>query len=267
MASGLYLFCLTRLEGLPPFEGRMIDGLGPMTLRVYQDIVAVLSEISLEDAGSESGEPTSEETARTLQRILRHEAVVEETMRASGVLPARLGTVFSRWESLERVLRTHHDTISRFLDQAADCEEWAIKAFLDRPKANESLLTDKLAQAERRLAALSPGMRYLQEQRLRKELGNEATQKMRMLCRQAEERLCGHATDYRRRDLLRPEACGAREMLMNLAFWVPRKNTQAFKACLGAVKGLQTDGALAMECTGPWPPYSFSPCLEMEAAS
>lgn len=266
MSRGLYLFCLARSGLLPSFEGRVIDGLGPMTLRSYRDIAAVLSEVSLEDVIGTDGETGLQDPVRTWRRALQHEEVVEKVMCSSSVLPARLDTVFSSWESLERVLRADHETISRFLDRAAGCDEWAVKAFLDRARAKEALFAGKLAQEEHDLAASSPGLRYLQVQRLRKGLGNEASQKMREACLQAEVRLRGHAKDFRRRDVLCPEACGEREMIMNWAFWVPRKNTDAFRECLEDVCGLQAGGGLVLECTGPWPPYSFSPCLEKEAA-
>lgn len=266
MSSGLYLFCLARSGLLPSFEGRVVEGLGPMTIRSYRDIAAVLSEVSLEEVGGAEGETELEESVRTCRRALRHEEVVEQVMGSSGVLPARLGAIFSSWENLEKVLRVHHATISRFLDLAADCEEWAVKAFLDRARAKEALWADKLAQEEPNLAASSPGLRYLQVQRLRKGLGNETSQKMHEACLQVEARLRGHAKDFRQRALLGPEACGEREMLVNWAFWVPRKNTGAFRECLEDARGLHAGGGLVLECTGPWPPYSFSPCLEMEAA-
>jgi len=266
MSRGLYLFCLARSGALPPFEGRRIDGLGAMVLHAYRDVAAVLSEVLPEDIRGMNGDAGPEESARILRRALRHEEVVEEAMRFSGVLPVRLGTVFSCWETLERILRVHHDRVSRFLDQAACYEEWAVKAFLDRGRAKAVLWADRLAQGERDLAALSPGLRYLQEQRLRKGVEAEITRFMLEACRQTEERLCGYAEDCRRRDLLRPESCGNREMLMNWAFWVPREKADAFRTCLDEASSLQADGALVLEYSGPWPPYSFSPRLETEAA-
>jgi hypothetical protein len=267
MASGLYLFCLTRLAGASPVAGRPVAGLGAVTLRSYREIVAVLCEVSLEALGG-AGEETEPEAAdRTLRRALGHEAVVEGVMGSAGVLPARLGTVFSGWESLERVLRAHYATILRFLDQAGACEEWAVKGFWDRDRANAALLAEQLASQAAGLAALPPGRRYLQEQRLRRGLENAVSQKMQEVRRQVTERLGGQAADCRRRELLRPQACGDREMFLNLAFWVPRENSPRFKACLDALKGLWPAGALVVEGTGPWPPYSFTPCLGGEAGA
>ncbi len=50
---------------------------------------------------------------------------------------------------------------------------------------------------------------------------------------------------------------------MNLAFLVPRDNLAAFRACLERATDEHRAAGLELEMSGPWPPYSFCPDLEM----
>ncbi|MFU2207284.1 GvpL/GvpF family gas vesicle protein [Solidesulfovibrio sp. C21] len=263
MANVVYLFCLTRLGGLGSFAGTMAEGLGPVAICPYRDIAAVVSEVSLATLGGEN-DGTAEASARTLRQAMGHEAVVEGVMRTAGVLPTRLGTVFSSWDALEQVLRTAYATILSFLEKAGAAEEWAVKVYWDRTKGTEALWAETSARQEAYLTALPPGKRYLEEQRLRKGLGREASRKMQQYGREIEECLEGVTADCRRRELQSSPAGEGRAMLLNLACWVPKENGQRFRDCLETVKGAWGKGALIVEDSGPWPPYSFAPCLETE---
>jgi hypothetical protein len=267
MPQGLYLFCLARLSRLPtlPLEGRGLDGRSPLKVAGFQDLAAVWSPVPVEDFCG----PDADERMRDLTwigpRVIHHQEVVAGVMRHSPVLPARFGTIFASSANLEKVLQHHHDTIAGFLERLADQEEWAVKGMLDRSGAQEKLFSLKLAREAERLGALSPGKRYFQEQRLRAACDQELQLWLQEVCRKLWTDLRDYAAEVRERRLLSREATGSdKDMVLNWAFLVPEKAAPGFQARIREANARYAHRGLVFECTGPWPPYSFTPTLEME---
>jgi len=267
MSQGLYLFCLARLSQLPSSlqEGKGLDDHSPLEVAAYQDLAAVLSPVSLEDFCGSEAETRMRDLTWIGPRVIRHQDVVAQVMRYSPVLPTRFGTIFSSRESLFQVLKRHHDTIAGFLTRTTDQEEWAVKGMLDQAGAKEKLVSLKLAEEAASLGALSPGKRYFREQRLRAECDQELQLWLKDVCRELWTDLRDYAADVRERRLLSREASGSdRDMIWNWAFMVPKDAVPAFLVKVLDAEGQYADRGLSLECTGPWPPYSFTPALNLE---
>ena len=267
MPQGLYLYCLARLSRLPsPLpEGPGLDGQSPLEVASYQDLAAVLSPVSLEDFCGPEAEERLQDLTWIGPRIIRHQEVVAGVMRHSPVLPARFGTIFSSPASLTEVLRRHHHTIAGFLERVTDQEEWAVKGMLDRSGAKEKLFSIKLAEEADRLGALSPGQRYFQEQRLRAGCDQDLQHWLKDVSRELWTGLRDYAADVRERAVLSRKASGSdQDMVWNWAFLVPVAVMPAFLARVREAGAQYAHRGLTLECTGPWPPYSFTPALDLE---
>jgi len=267
MPQGLYLYCLARFDRLPPSPllGRGLDGQNSLAVATYQDLVAVWSPVPLEDFSG----PEAEERLRDLTwigpRVIRHQEVVAGVMRHSPVLPVRFGTIFSSLANLEKVLQRHSDAIAGFLKRLTDQEEWAVKGLLDRPGAKEKLFSLKLAREAESLEALSPGKRYFEEQRLRAACDQELQRWLQKVCREVWTDLRYYAAETREGRLLSREATGSdKDMVWNWALLMPRQAVGGFQALIQDVNAQYAERGLRLECTGPWPPYSFCPALDME---
>jgi hypothetical protein len=267
MEQGLYLFCLARLSCLLslPLQGLGLDGRGPLLVTGFRDLAAVWAPVSIEDfCGPEAAERLQDLTWIG-PRVIRHQEVVAGVMRHSPVLPARFGTIFSSAANLEKVLHQRHDTIAVCLERLSDREEWAVKGLLDRPAAKERLFSLKLAQKTADLEVLSPGKRYFEEQRLRAACDRELPRWLKGVHLDLWDDLRRHAAESRERRLLSREASGrARDMVFNWAFLLPTGAVAAFQDRIQAANDRYADYDLWLECTGPWPPYSFCPALEPE---
>lgn len=267
MPQGLYLFCLARLSRLPsPLpEGTGLDGQSPLEVAGYQDLAAVLSPVSLEDFCGTGAEERMRDLTWIGPRVIRHQEVVAGVMRHSPVLPARFGTIFSSPASLTEVLRRCHHTIAGFLDCITDTEEWAVKGMLDRSGAKEKMFSLKLAEEADRLDALSPGKRYFQEQRLRAGCDQDLQHWLKDVARELWAGLRDYAADVRERRVLSREGSGRdQDMVWNWAFLVPVAVMPAFLARVRKAGAQCAHRGLTLECTGPWPPYSFTPALDLE---
>jgi hypothetical protein len=267
MNQGLYLYCLARLSRLPPLplEGQGVDGQSPLEVASFQDLAAVWSPVPVEDFCG----PEAEERLRDLTwigpRVIRHQEVVAGVMRHSPVLPVRFGTIFASRANLEKVLQRHSDTIAGFLEHFTDQEEWAVKGMLDRPGAREKLFSLKLAREAERLTALSPGKRYVEEQRLRAACDQELPRWLQKVCREVWTDLRDYAAQVQERRLLSRKTTGSdQDMVWNWALLIPRPAVGGFKTLIREVNAQCAQHGLRLEVTGPWPPYSFCPALDME---
>ena len=266
--GALYLFCFARSDRVGEIAGPGVDGHHPLCLfRPFPDLCAIVSEVPLEDFCGPAAELRMQQLAWVGPRALRHEAVVEQVMRHSPVLPVRFGTLFSSQESLAEVRATHRQTISQFLERVADQEEWSIKGLLDRTQAGQALISASLAAQQEQLAALPPGTRYFQEQRIRSAAEKELSLWLNETCRQVASHLMKQASDFRECPVVprQPPESGT-EVLLNWAFLLRRGVAAAFRLRIDQVNEKHGTRGLVFELSGPWPPYRFVPPLSMGTA-
>ena len=265
--SALYLFCFARSNLIGELEGTGVDGQHPLSVfRPFPNLCAVLSEVRLEDFCGGAAELRMRDLAWVGPRALRHEAVVEEVMRHSPVLPARFGTLFSSQERLAEFVDRHGAAISQFLERVADQEEWSVRGLLDRKQAGRALTSASLAAQEAQLAALLPGRRYFEEQRIRARAEKELSLWLKETRRQVANHLRLQASDFCEcPEVPREPPESGIEVVLNWAFLLPKSATPAFRARINQVNEKHAMGGLVLELSGPWPPYRFVPPLSIGA--
>jgi hypothetical protein len=275
--SALYLFCFARSNLLGELAGAGVDGQHPLFVfrpnvgavrePPLHGVCAVLSEVHLEDFCGEAAEVRLRDLAWVGPRALQHEAVVEEVMRHSPVLPVRFGTLFSSRERLGEFLDKHRAVISEFLERVADQEEWSVRGLLDRRQAGHALTAASLAAREAQLAALPPGRRYFTEQRIRAGAEKELSLWLAETRRQLVSHLREQASDFCEcPEVPREPPESGIEVVLNWAFLLPKSATPAFRARVDQINEKQATGGLVLELSGPWPPYRFVPPLSMGVA-
>ena len=260
--SALYLYCLARPGALAAIDGPGVDGEHPVNLIPFEDIVAVVSAVRVDEFLGPPAEARMKDLAWVGPRACRHEAVVERAMGSSPVVPARFAALFSSEERLAAWLETHHDAIARALDRFSDHEEWAVKGRLDRRRAEARLLAAALARQGGALSP-SPGARYFEERRLRAGIGRELDAWLKEVDAGIAGALLDHAVEFREREVVSggaPDEAGAR--ILNWAFLVPRSRVDDFRTRIQRINAEHGEDGLILDLSGPWPPYSFCPSLD-----
>ncbi len=113
----------------------------------------------------------------------------------------------------------------------------------------------------------SPGVAYLQEQSLRLQARQALDDRLAEACDGLLNELNPLASEIVPRRILAHETPGAaREMVLNWALLLPAAAVADFRGRIERANAEQNAGGLAFEVSGPWPPYSFCPVLEAEAA-
>lgn len=262
MSEALYLFCFGkagRVGAISTPAGQLV---GEVFLHAFDKVVAALGRVSVEDFSGPEAEQNMRDLSWLGPRALEHEAVIDAVMRVSPVLPARFGTLFSSLQALERFVAANGTAITNFLEDLDNKEEWAVKGRLDRAKASAWLLA-KLLNHQEKAQSASPGVRYLHERRLRANLDRELSQWLAETCREVAEEASRRAAAWKERQVLPALMPDEQEAVLNLAFLVERDSLSDFRACVEQASLAHGDQGLELELSGPWPPYSFCPALEM----
>jgi hypothetical protein len=172
------------------------------------------------------------------EALWAHERLVE-SIASAAVLPARFGTVVDDEAALHRLLAANEAVLLQALEHVAGCVEVSVRMWARSAMA--------VASGGTTSAAVGPGRAYLQERR-------EALHAPRAAAEATHARLAEVARDA-------VERRGARQEVLVGAYLVPRGDLGAFR---DAVAEEDRDlGELDLLSTGPWPPYHFTPRLEV----
>lgn len=264
MRSAIYLFCLGRSGQAPPLNGFGVNDNEPLFHEDFRDVAAVVCTVSLDDYIGLSADEKLQDLAWVGPRALRHEQVIEEVMQYSPVLPARFGTLFSSMDSLLELVENNYVEIDQFLTNISDKEEWAVKCTFSRSDAKKRLLAEKLAVMSENLQAMSPGLRYFKERQIVAEVDKGLSRWLASVCGTVEKELKALSADSAKRSVIKALEGDTMEVMANWAFLVNEYAVQSLEAAVERWNEDLREQGIVFKCSGPWPPYSFSPTLEME---
>jgi gas vesicle protein GvpL/GvpF len=264
--TALYVFCFARSGLVREVPGTGVDGQHPLSVLHHSpDLCGVVSEVAREDFCGPTAELRLRDLAWVGERALRHEAVVEEALKLSPVLPVPFGTLFTSEGALREFLGQHCAVIARFLEQVRGLGEWSVKALLDRKQALRAFMSTSWTAQEKQLTALPGGTRYFAEQRIRQDAEKGLSLWLNQTCSQVADDLTKHASDFRECPVVSsklPED-GIAEVA-NWAFLLPESATEAFRDDINRINLEQRSQGLLFLLSGPWPPYRFVPPLSVE---
>ena len=260
--SALYLYCFARSDAVGLVQATAVDGHGAVSLlRHGPDLCAVVSEVAQEEFCGPEAELHMQQLPWVAERALRHEAVIEEIMARSPVLPVPFGTLFSSPAALQEFMDRHRRTVASFLARVANHGEWSVKGRFDRKQAQQSLTSRRLAAQQIQLQAMSPGMRHFAEQRILRESEQEIGGWLDQTVRTVAGELTSHAADFCECGLS-PSADGNRpDEVLNWAFLLSGPGTDSFRRCVNRMNRDYQAQGLSLQLSGPWPPYRFVPVL------
>ena len=265
MSYGLYLFCLTPQNALLKIGGSGIDPAQPLFTESVAGVTAILSTVALEDfCGTESREKLSD-LAWVAPRALRHEEAIMTIMRQAPVLPVRFGCVFSSLDAMALSLERHREALSRFFIDTGGQKEWTLKAFVDRAQAKSRLMAARLAEEQAQLAGLAPGKRYLLEQKIKGAVDRELAAWLKGIADDIFASFRDEFSTSSEGRLLSQELTGRDdEMFIHTALLVPECSVESLQRLTSEWNVRHEPLGVQLEASGPWPPYHFTPVLEMD---
>jgi hypothetical protein len=234
----LYLYGITRASSRTPrIDSEGVDGVAPIEPLTCQGFHCWISRVSRGDFADHLPE-RMEDLEWLAAASVRHQRAVSAIASHSDVLPARFATVFSDEASLQADISRRKPVLLRALKRIAGAEEWGVKVF---------------AVPQRAAAAVpaASGKEYLRAKAvaLHSRLQREPSAEVRQLSNDLRKLSVASAPTGK--------ISGAQPNLeWQSSFLVPRKKVKDFKAILERF-GSKWKDQRWVECTGPWPPYSF----------
>lgn len=229
--SGLCAYAITREHALDLADT-------DVRLVTHQGLALVVAEVDLApfveleaNPAQWAKEPSEDDPLVVLAK--RHDIVVRAVFEHHPVLPLRFGTILRDEQAAIRLLADHHTEAGEGLDRVEGHREWGVRARLPHPGKPAEVSTegmsgtDYLAMRRDRLAAAA---------RTRRDGSAAATA--------LHDALSRHATETAHR-------AKKSTPLLDAAYLVPTAAEPEFQA------EAERHDDLAVEVTGPWPPYSF----------
>jgi hypothetical protein len=171
-----------------------------------------------------------------------HQRAVSAIGATTDLLPARFGTVFLNEASLEKHIASRKQTIQGAFKKVAGAEEWGVKVFVTVPASprgaafNAASGQDYLRQKAKALAA----------QNTRRSAPDAETEKLAAALKRLSRAVAPTG-----------KVSGAQPGLQwQASFLLPRAKRKQWDTVLKDFAQRWGDSR-RIECTGPWPPYSF----------
>ena len=234
MGSACYVYAIVRRDmPLPPRGAGGADA--ELALVPWRELAAVTAP--MEDGGA----------PRTVEAVLRHEAVVEEVRRQGSALPVRFGTVFRDAAAVAAALAERYEPLAADLDRLGDKVELSLTALWASPPSGDGAASGR--RQEEAPAARGAGARYLYARAAEQRRKDASKERARAVARELDAIVGGLAIE--RRESLLPTP----RVAVRTAYLLDPARVSAFRAAVEGIRG--TRGELRFLLTGPWPPYSF----------
>ncbi|MGD0140395.1 MAG: GvpL/GvpF family gas vesicle protein [Tepidisphaeraceae bacterium] len=221
-------------------------------------LLAVLAEYDADGFVGETGRRNLADPQKVAALALAHAQQVEQLFRQTAVLPVALGSLFSSTGPVEQLLRRNRDAIVQFLDRVAAHQEWAVKAAVDAKTAKGRFIERAVATAEID-PQMPAGARYFREQAIRRQAAGQFQSVLHQRCQQLRQPLSVWCADVVERPILPRN--DRRQTVASWSLLVCDGLQGEISARIAAMESELADADIALELSGPWPPWSFVPRL------
>jgi len=246
-------------EGEIPIKG--IDSEGPVRLFPYQDIAALVSEVTLEEFGESALASNLKNLEWVKEKVLAHEKVLEKVMASKTVIPLKFGAIFTSEDRLQKVLADSYEGFQSLLGTLKDHSEWAVKLYgdLDGLRAVVAKTSDRIQGAAKEMKEASAGVAYLLQKKFETALREETDVEKGRRLGEIFNRLSAHSSEKKLGDLIPQELTGkAKPMIFNGVFLIAKNKLNDFTREVENLKKEIANLGWQVEQVGPFPPYNFS---------
>ncbi len=264
MDKGFYLYCI-REKGNSEFSAEGIGG-GKIFAIPYQDLEAVVSEVSLEEFGSEEIQKKAQEDLNWIKEKAQiHEHVIEQAMRAGSnlisVIPMKFGTIFKTEKSSKDCLRKNYQQFKDSLEKLRGKQEWGAKVYL-KEDVFKKTIEDKneiVLAKKKEIESMPKGVAFFAQKQIDEIVNQEKDKELERITEDIYENLGQLAFSKNKDKLLEKDFMGRpEEMVLNAFYLIEDSKLDLFQKKAEELKGKYNPIGLKVEMSGPWPSYHFA---------
>jgi hypothetical protein len=250
----LYVYAITREAATPGAEG--VDQTRRFGAVGIDGLAAVYTPVD----AAEFSQEVIDQRAGDLEWLgaigYRHQAVVSDLMKKTGIVPLRAFTLFSSEELLRRYLHENRDMLQGVLGRLDRKQEWTLRVEFDPQRWNESLAgrVESLRTLQQQIDTAAPGKAFLLRKKLDEEKKSASHQAEELVVGEIEREVLGR---------LRCETVAESRERRDGAF--PQINVLIERDEEAKLQELQQElteryaaEGVSLALSGPWPPYTFA---------
>ena len=253
--------------GLLYFYGVIPDGQEmPAELRALRRHIpgAAVAALAETVAASELDPATLDDKLQDVEWVARlarkHESVLGRAMQHGPVVPARLCTVFSTLDALERSVAANGERLTALLSDLHGRQEWGLKAFCDEARLRTTLARDGAGPLtiDPGTTSVGPGASFLLRKQREAELTASVGDRVASVVDEVLATVDGRVGAVTIRPVLSRRVTGRRQsMVLNAAVLVDAAGQSALQELVAVAFRRFARSGFSFQLSGPWPPYSF----------
>jgi hypothetical protein len=246
MPEGAHIWAYGIVPGsqAPP-DAHGVEG-RPVGLVVHGGLGALVSAVPSDRFSAEALQRRLEDLDTLAELARAHDAVLETALAHGDVVPFRMCTLHETPQAVRDMLVAEADRFAGELARLHDKTEWGVKGFAV-PRAE--------ASPKERPAS---GAEYLARRRAQRRHAESAGDVLASAVAEVHACLAGcAAAAVASRPQDRRLSGRDLEMVLNGAYLVARDGADEFAGQVLALRRRHAESGLALELTGPWPPYHF----------
>src|SRR5512147_585997 len=233
----LYLYGITQAAERLPAKVRGVDGTSAIESLECSGFTCWVSRVDAHEFGDNLTN-NMENLEWLAEASVRHQRVVGAIHERQPILPARFGVVFLNEESLGSDLTTRKTALKASFRRIADADEWGIRVFAQprpAPVASNARTGKEYLQRKSALLQVKPS------RTLEPEIRQFASDIAKLASASADAGKVGS---------------GQPGLRWQTSVLLPRSRRAKFESLLARFARKSAE-QFRVECTGPWPPYSF----------
>ncbi|GAC1653056.1 MAG: GvpL/GvpF family gas vesicle protein [Acidobacteriaceae bacterium] len=236
MSTVLYLYGISPAGTAFANAGVGVDGAAKVLSAQIEDLRAWYSEVDASIFGAGLAERI-EDLDWLANASVRHQQTLARIAEHATVIPARFGTVFVSPESLAAHVREHLQPSRATLAKIADAEEWGVKVFRRKTTVATAVTASSGSDYLKQKATLRQGLKHT--------VAPEVVQFAKDLS------ACSAAVAP-----VGKLSSAQPALEWQASFLVKKKQKASWDKILRRYAGEWSE-TREVECSGPWPPYSF----------
>jgi len=272
-ASGCYVYGITGNDSDLPTCDLMDRGIDPANAVYsvsYQDIRAVVSDVSLVEFGEEALASNLNNMDWLTAKVHAHQSVLDRLSRDRSVVPMRFCTVYSSECRVQEILAQQYDYFVDALARVEGKQEWGVKVYCAAQVLADEVvgLSDVVKSLNSELAEKSEAAAYFLKKKIDDAIVTERERITDEVVQDSHNRLWMRSWEAVVNRLQGRDVTNrAEDMVLNGAYLVSQDCVEAFQTELDELRKKYAGPGFSYELSGPWPPYNFAGTAPKEDAA
>jgi hypothetical protein len=254
---GLYVYGVASAdEAEIPDDLPGVDRRYPATLIEHRGLVAIASEVSLEEFGEEPLHENLNDIQWLEEKARAHEEILDQVLSRISVVPMRLCTIYRSVSHLREALDRDYEVFTDALHRLQGTKEWGVKLIAEPGALDRA--ADGADGEGGSDGELSAGAAYMREKSRAARRRDTADGIADQWAQHVHDAVSDHAVEGLLNPLQNPEVSGHEgDMLLNGVYLVEDERADELAAVVAGLASEYEALGASVELTGPWPPYNF----------